>query len=314
MNKLFAVAAISAAAICGAAAAASLTGAGATFPELVYNRWAKDYAAKTGNTISYNGIGSGGGIKQIEAGTVDFGASDKPLAADELAKNGLAQFPTVIGGVVPVVNLPGVAPGQLKLTGPIVADIFRGVEKFWDDPVIVSYNRGLKLPHLPITVVHRSDGSGTTFLFTSYLSGNAAHWASGPGASTSVNWPVGEGGKGNEGVAVVVKQTTGSIGYVEYAYAKQNHMTYAVGSRRPPKPSRRRPRAPSGPRRPGSTCCCWTSRAPTPGRSAARPSSWCTASRPTPRPVTTCWRSLTGLTRTATRRPNRSITFRFRTG
>ncbi|MGA2951932.1 MAG: phosphate ABC transporter substrate-binding protein PstS [Caulobacteraceae bacterium] len=228
MKRAIAVAAISAAAVCGAAAAASLTGAGATFPELVYNRWAKDYAAKTGNTISYNGIGSGGGIKQIEAGTVDFGASDKPLAADELAKNGLAQFPTVIGGVVPVVNLPGVAPGQLKLTGPIVADIFRGVEKFWDDPVIVSYNRGLKLPHLPITVVHRSDGSGTTFLFTSYLSGNAAHWASGPGASTSVNWPVGEGGKGNEGVAVVVKQTTGSIGYVEYAYAKQNHMTYAV--------------------------------------------------------------------------------------
>ena len=228
MNKLFAVAAVATAAVCGAAAAASLSGAGATFPAPVYAKWAEDYKAATSNTLNYQAIGSGGGIKQIEAGTVDFGASDMPLKADDLAKNGLQQFPTVVGGVVPVVNLPGIAPGGIKLSGPIIADIYRGIDKFWDEPVIKSFNPGVKLPHLPITVVHRSDGSGTSFLFTSFLSGNAAHWASGPGAGTSVNWPVGIGGKGNDGVAAFVKQTPGSIGYVEYAYAKQNRMVYAL--------------------------------------------------------------------------------------
>jgi phosphate transport system substrate-binding protein len=228
MKKLLAVAALAAVALSGAASAASISGAGATFPAPVYAKWAEDYKAATGNTLNYQAIGSGGGIKQIEAGTVDFGASDMPLKADDLAKNGLQQFPTVIGGVVPVVNLPGIQPGGIKLSGPIIADIYRGVIKSWDDPLIKAFNPGVKLPTLPITVVHRSDGSGTTFLFTSFLSGNATHWATGPGAGTSVNWPVGLGGKGNDGVAAFVKQTSGSIGYVEYAYAKQNHMTYAL--------------------------------------------------------------------------------------
>ena len=209
------------------AGAASISGAGATFPAPVYAKWAEAYRAATGNTLNYQAIGSGGGIKQIEAKTVDFGASDKPLLPADLKSNGLQQFPTVVGGVVPVVNIPGVAPGQLKLTGPILADIYRGIRKRWNDPVIASYNPGVKLPNLPITVVHRSDGSGTTFLFTSYLSLKAAHWKDGPGASDSVAWPTGQGGKGNDGVAAFVKQTPGSIGYVEYAYAKQNRMTYA---------------------------------------------------------------------------------------
>ncbi len=212
----------------GAAVAGNLSGAGATFPAPVYAKWAETYKAQTGAALNYQAIGSGGGIKQINANTVDFGASDKPLKPDALAAGGLQQFPTVIGGVVPVMNLPGVQPGQIKLTGPLLADIYRGVLKKWNDPVIVSYNKGVALPNLPITVVHRSDGSGTTFLFTSYLSLQAAHWASGPGASDSVNWPVGIGGKGNDGVAAFVKQTPGAIGYVEYAYAKQNHMTFAV--------------------------------------------------------------------------------------
>ncbi len=163
------------------AGAASISGAGATFPAPVYAKWAEAYRAATGNTLNYQAIGSGGGIKQIEASTVDFGASDKPLTPSDLKANGLQQFPTVVGGVVPVVNIPGVAPGQLKLTGPILADIYRGIRKRWNDPVIASFNPGVKLPNLPITVVHRSDGSGTTFLFTSYLSLKAAHWKDGPG-------------------------------------------------------------------------------------------------------------------------------------
>jgi phosphate transport system substrate-binding protein len=219
---------LAAAAASAVAIAASLSGAGATFPAPVYAKWAEAYKAATGNTLNYQAIGSGGGIKQIEASTVDFGASDKPLKPDVLAANGLMQFPTVIGGVVPVANLPGVAPGQLHLTGALVADIYRGVIKNWNDPTLASYNRGLKLPNLPITVVHRSDGSGTTFLFTSYLSLQAAHWASDVGASDSVNWPTGLGGKGNDGVAAFVKQTPGAIGYVEYAYAKQNGMAYTL--------------------------------------------------------------------------------------
>ena len=226
MNKFLAVALAAAVAVGGAANAASLSGAGATFPAPVYAKWAEAYKAKTGNSLNYQAIGSGGGIKQIIANTVDFGASDKPLKPDALAADGLQQFPTVVGGVVPVMNLPGIKPGEVKITGPILADIYRG--KNWNDPVIASFNPGVKLPNLPITVVHRSDGSGTTFLFTSYLSLQAPHWASGPGASDSVNWPVGIGGKGNDGVAAFVKQTPGAIGYVEYAYAKQNHMTYAI--------------------------------------------------------------------------------------
>ena len=210
-----------------AAIAANISGAGATFPAPVYAKWAETYKATSGNALNYQAIGSGGGIKQIEAGTVDFGASDKPLKPEDQTANGLVQFPTVVGGVVPVMNLPGVRPGELKLTGKIIADIYRGVDQYWDSRVIASYNPGVKLPHLKITVVHRSDGSGTTFLFTSFLSLQAAHWADGPGASDSVNWPTGIGGKGNDGVAAFVKQTVGSIGYVEYAYAKQNHMTYA---------------------------------------------------------------------------------------
>jgi len=211
-----------------ASISATLSGAGATFPAPVYAKWAEAYKAKTGNSLNYQAIGSGGGIKQINARTVDFGASDKPLKPDALAAGGLQQFPTVIGGVVPVVNVPGIAPGGIRLTGPILSDIYRGVRKNWNDPVIASFNPGVKLPNLPITVVHRADGSGTTFLFTSYLSMEAPNWASGPGASDSVSWPVGIGGKGNDGVAAFVKTTPGSIGYVEYAYAKQNKMAYAV--------------------------------------------------------------------------------------
>ena len=215
-------------AISGSAAlAANISGAGATFPAPVYAKWAETYKAQTGNALNYQAIGSGGGIKQIEANTVDFGASDKPLHQADLTTNGLIQFPMVIGGVVPVMNLPGIKPGEIKITGAILSDIYRGIRTKWNDPVIAAYNKGVTLPNLPITVVHRSDGSGTTFLFTSYLSMKAAHWADGPGASDSVNWPVGIGGKGNDGVAAFVKQTPGAIGYVEYAYARQNHMIYA---------------------------------------------------------------------------------------
>ena len=211
-----------------AAAAATITGAGATFPAPVYAKWAEAYKAQTGNALNYQAIGSGGGIKQISASTVDFGATDKPLKPDDLATGGLVMFPTVIGGVVPVMNLPGIKPGQIKLTGAQVADIYRGVIKRWNDPLIAKTNPGVPLPNMPITVVHRSDGSGTTFVFTTYLSMKAAHWASDVGANDSVKWPVGLGGKGNDGVAAFVKQTEGAIGYVEYAYAKQNHMTFAM--------------------------------------------------------------------------------------
>jgi phosphate transport system substrate-binding protein len=212
----------------GAHAAGVISGAGATFPAPVYSKWAEDYKAKTGTSLNYQAIGSGGGIKQIQASTVDFGASDKPLKPEDLAAAGLVMFPTVVGGVVPVMNLPGVKPGQIRITGPQLADIYRGVIKKWNDPLIARNNPGVPLPNLPITVVHRSDGSGTTFLFTSYLSMMAPHWASEVGANDAVQWPVGLGGKGNDGVAAFVKQTPGSIGYVEYAYAKQNAMTYAL--------------------------------------------------------------------------------------
>jgi phosphate transport system substrate-binding protein len=215
-------------AIGGVAKAADISGAGATFPAPVYAKWAEAYKAKTGVGLNYQAIGSGGGIKQIKAKTVDFGASDKPLKLDDLNSAGLYQFPTVMGGVVPVMNLPGVQPGQIRLTGALLASIYLGEVKKWNAPQIAALNKGVRLPNLPITVVHRSDGSGTSFLFTSYLSMKSPAWASKVGASDSVEWPTGLGGKGNDGVAAFVKQTIGSIGYVEYAYAKQNHATYAL--------------------------------------------------------------------------------------
>jgi len=226
MLKTF-VAAIGGLAIASTAAAADISGAGATFPAPVYAKWAEAYKAQTGVGLNYQAIGSGGGIKQIKAKTVDFGASDKPLKPDELAAAGLYQFPTVVGGVVPVMNLPGVAPGQIKLSGALLGDIFLGKVTKWNAPEIAALNKGVPLPNLPITVVHRSDGSGTSFLFTSYLAMKNAEWGSKVGASDSVQWPTGLGGKGNDGVSAFVKQTAGAIGYVEYAYAKQNHSTFA---------------------------------------------------------------------------------------
>jgi phosphate transport system substrate-binding protein len=178
--------------------------------------------------INYQSIGSGGGIAQVEAGTVDFGATDQPLASDELAKNNLAQFPVVVGGIVPVVNIPGLNAGQLKLTGPILADIYQGKIKNWNDPAIVKINPGVNLPSSAIAAVHRSDGSGTTFNFTHYLSQISPTWKSGPGEGKTVSWVGGVGGKGNEGVAGYVKQLPNSIGYVEYAYVVQNKMAYAM--------------------------------------------------------------------------------------
>ncbi len=210
------------------AAAGGISGAGATFPAPLYASWAEKYKTETGTALNYQAIGSGGGIKQIEAGTVDFGASDKPLKPEDLDKNGLYQFPAVMGGIVPLVNLAGIEPGKLKLSGPLLADIFLGKVTMWNDPAIVALNPGLKVPALPITVVHRSDGSGTSFLFTTYLSSQSPEWQSKVGGSDAVEWPTGVGGKGNDGVAAFVKQTVGSIGYVEYAYAKKNGGTYVL--------------------------------------------------------------------------------------
>jgi phosphate transport system substrate-binding protein len=203
-----------------------ISGAGATFPYPIYAKWADAYKKQTGNGLNYQSIGSGGGIKQIEAQTVTFGASDMPLKAQDLDKNGLVQFPTVMGGVVPVVNLDGVAAGTLVLDGATLANIYLGSVTSWDDPAIKKLNPGAKLPSQAIAIVHRSDGSGTTFIFTNYLSKASADWQSKVGSSTSVEWPAGIGAKGNEGVANNVAQTKGAIGYVEYAYAKQNHLTY----------------------------------------------------------------------------------------
>jgi phosphate transport system substrate-binding protein len=210
----------------GAAHAANLSGAGATFPAPIYAKWAETYRAQTGTGLNYQAIGSGGGIKQINAKTVDFGASDKPLKPDVLNSSGLFQFPTVVGGVVPVVNIPGIQAGEIKLSGSVLADIYLGEIKRWNDPKIAQLNPGVRLPGLPITVVHRSDGSGTSFLFTTYLSMKNAAWAQKVGGNDSVEWPTGQGGKGNDGVAAFVRQTVGSIGYVEYAYIQQNKMAY----------------------------------------------------------------------------------------
>jgi phosphate transport system substrate-binding protein len=207
--------------------AQQVTGAGSTFVYPVLSAWAADYQKQSGTSVNYQSIGSGGGISQVKAGTVDFGASDQPLASDELASSNLAQFPIVIGGIVPVINLTGVEPGKLRLTGPLLADIFAGKVKTWDDPSIVKVNPGVALPSASISVVHRSDGSGTTFNFTHYLSQVSPSWKAGAGEGKTVSWPTGVGGKGNEGVAAYVKQLPNSIGYVEYAYVLQNGMNYA---------------------------------------------------------------------------------------
>ncbi|MCE5232523.1 MAG: phosphate ABC transporter substrate-binding protein PstS [Mizugakiibacter sp.] len=222
------VAVIAAAVLFGAAAhATDVTGAGSSFVYPVLSKWSAAYNDKTGNRINYQSIGSGGGIAQIKAGTVDFGASDAPLSAEDLAKFGLGQFPVVVGGIVPVVNVEGVEPGQLKLDGAVLADIFLGKIAKWNDPAIAGLNPGLALPAKAITVVHRSDGSGTSYNFTNYLSKVSPQWKSKVGFGTSVAWPTGLGGKGNEGVSAYVGQIKNAIGYVEYAYALQNKMTYA---------------------------------------------------------------------------------------
>lgn len=218
------IAAVSTLAFASASFATDITGAGATFPYPAYAKWAEAYKAKTGVSMNYQSIGSGGGIKQITAKTVDFGASDKPLTPEELDKDGLMQFPTIIGGVVPVVNVSGIENGQLNLDGETLANIYLGKITKWNDPAIVAMNKGLKLPDDIITVVHRSDGSGTTFIFTNYLSKISADWKANVGEGTAVSWKAGTGGKGNEGVASYVQRIKGSIGYVEYAYALQNKM------------------------------------------------------------------------------------------
>jgi phosphate transport system substrate-binding protein len=211
----------------GSAQAADISGAGATFPYPIYAKWADSYKKETGTGMNYQSIGSGGGIKQIKAKTVTFGASDAPLKPEELEEAGLVQFPTVIGGIVPILNVPGLKPGDLVLDGQTLADIFHGKIAKWNDEAIKKLNPSLELPDMAIAVVRRSDGSGTSFVFTTYLSQVSKAWADEIGAATAVQWPVGLGAKGNEGIAANVGQTQGSIGYVEYAFAAQNDMPYA---------------------------------------------------------------------------------------
>ncbi len=211
-----------------AALAQDVTGAGASFPAPLYARWAADYNKATGNRINYQSVGSGAGIRQISGKTVDFGASDAPLKDEDLAKDGLVQFPMVIGGVVPVVNIAGIATRQMKLSGAVLGDIYLGKITKWNDAAIAGLNPGLKLPDAQIAVVRRADGSGTSFIFTNYLSKVNEQWKSKVGEGTAVKWPTGAGGKGNEGVAAFVQRLPNSIGYVEYAYAKQNKMTYPL--------------------------------------------------------------------------------------
>lgn len=219
------IAAVSSMAFANVSSATDITGAGATFPYPIYAKWAEAYKAQGGSNMNYQSIGSGGGIKQITAKTVDFGASDMPLKPEDLEKNGMMQFPTVIGGVVPVINVNGIAAGQLKLDGTTLADIYLGKITKWNDAAIAALNKDMKLPDENITVVHRSDGSGTSFIFTNYLSKVSAAWKATVGEGTAVSWKAGTGGKGNEGVASYVQRIKGSIGYVEYAYALQNKMT-----------------------------------------------------------------------------------------
>jgi phosphate transport system substrate-binding protein len=224
VSKLFA------AALCCAVAtpalAQQITGAGSTFVYPILSKWSDAYSKATGAQINYQSIGSGGGIAQIKAATVDFGASDAPLPSDQLAQAGLAQFPVVIGGILPVVNLEGVQAGQLRFTGALLADIYLGKIKKWNDPAIAAVNPDIKLPDQAVVVVHRSDGSGTTYNWVDYLSKVSPEWKSKVGVGTSVSWPAGVGGKGNEGVAEYVNRLKGSIGYVEYAYVLQNKMNY----------------------------------------------------------------------------------------
>ena len=211
------------------AKAEDVTGAGASFPQPIYVQWAQSYQTETGNRVNYQSIGSSGGVKQIISKTVDFGATDSPLKAEDLAKNDLVQFPTVIGGVVPVVNIDGVKPGELKLTGELLADIYLGKITHWNDPRLSEVNPNVKLPDAPITTVFRADGSGTTFIFTTYLSQVSPNWKDQVGAANSVKWATsatGAAGKGNEGVSIYVNRVKNSIGYVEYAYAKQNNMSH----------------------------------------------------------------------------------------
>jgi phosphate transport system substrate-binding protein len=226
LSKIFLVPALAAVAL--TAAAQDMTGAGATFPAPIYAKWADAYNKATGARLNYQSVGSGAGIQQIRAKTVDFGASDMPLADDVLAKDGLVQFPTVIGGVVPVVNIKGIAPGQIKLTGQVLGDIYLGKITRWNDAALTALNPGVPLPDEAISPVRRADGSGTSFIFTNYLSKVNADWKAKVGEGTAVNWPTGAGGKGNEGVAAFVNRLPNSIGYVEYAYVKQNKMTYTL--------------------------------------------------------------------------------------
>src|SRR5262249_7130507 len=210
--------------------ATDITGAGATFPYPIYAKWADAYKKSTGVGLNYQSIGSGGGIKQITAKTVDFGASDAPMKPEELEKNGLIQFPAIMGGVVPVYNLKGIEAGKIRISGQLLGDIYLGKISKWNDVALAKLNPGVKLPDQAISVVHRSDGSGTTFLFTNYLSKVSADWQSKVGEGTAVNWPTGVGGKGNKGVANYVARIDGAIGYVEYAYAKQNKLAHALMS------------------------------------------------------------------------------------
>jgi phosphate transport system substrate-binding protein len=213
--------------VAGVVSAADLTGAGATFPYPIYSKWAEAYNAATGIGLNYQSIGSGGGIKQIKAKTVDFGASDMPLKQEELDKEGLMQFPAIIGGVVPIVNLDGIAPGQLRLTSDVIANIHLGKITKWNDKAIADLNPGVALPAIPVVVVHRADSSGTTFLWTDFLSKTNADFKAAVGSGTTVKWPTGVGGKGNEGVAAQVQRIKGAFGYVEYAFAKRNKIAHA---------------------------------------------------------------------------------------
>jgi phosphate transport system substrate-binding protein len=228
MNQLLASLVVGASAVLASSAtfAADMTGAGATFPYPVYSKWAENYKKATGNGLNYQSVGSGAGIKQIKAKTVDFGASDKPLKAEELNEAGLMQFPAIMGGVVTVINLDGIAPGAMKLTGPVIADIYLGKITKWNAPEIAALNPGMKLPADEITVVHRADGSGTTFLFTDYLSKVSPEFKTTIGADAAVKWATGVGGKGNEGVAANVQRIKGAIGYVEWAFAKKNKIAH----------------------------------------------------------------------------------------
>jgi phosphate transport system substrate-binding protein len=228
MNFMKAIVAAGLVAASTSAFAADITGAGATFPFPIYSKWADAYKKETGNGLNYQSIGSGAGIKQIQAKTVTFGATDAPLKPEQLEKDGLVQWPMVMGAIVPVVNLEGVKPGELVLSGELLGDIYLGKITKWNDPAIAKLNPKLKLPTDAITVVRRSDGSGTTFNFTDYLSKSNSEWKTKVGSGTAVEWPAGVGAKGNEGVAGNISQTKNSIGYVEYAYAKQNKLTYAA--------------------------------------------------------------------------------------